>query len=44
MDEDLELDSYRFNIALTCFYVPYIVFEVSVLQSVPQAPKVRPRL
>ncbi|KAL5341395.1 major facilitator superfamily domain-containing protein [Aspergillus crustosus] len=28
MSEDLHLDAYRFNIALSCVYVPYIVFEI----------------
>ncbi|CAI4213356.1 unnamed protein product [Parascedosporium putredinis] len=28
MDEDLHLDGFRFNISLTAFYVPYILFEV----------------
>ncbi|KAL3483106.1 major facilitator superfamily domain-containing protein [Aspergillus germanicus] len=28
MSEDLHLDAYRFNIALSAFYVPYILFEI----------------
>ncbi|KAL3440817.1 major facilitator superfamily domain-containing protein [Aspergillus insuetus] len=28
MSEDLHLDAYRFNISLSCFYVPYILFEI----------------